>query len=205
MLSKVKNIYVVRHGETDWNKNNRFQGQTDVPLNAKGQEQALALAPLMHQLQIESVYSSPLLRAYTTAEIATQELKLSIHKDERLKETNIGTAEGLTIDEITVQFGEATIAKWRSYDERLLDFGFPNGETKRQMMIRIRTAMLDIAQNSNRKNVGVFAHGMVMRAMTFAFGSGIPWEQHAFSNGVCHHFLWSDDQPEYLTYKGRVN
>ncbi|OFZ31887.1 MAG: hypothetical protein A2622_11750 [Bdellovibrionales bacterium RIFCSPHIGHO2_01_FULL_40_29] len=202
---KVKNIYVVRHGETDWNKAHRFQGQTDVPLNLKGQEQALALAPIMSQLQIEAVYTSSLMRAWKSAEIATQELNLTVNRDERLRETNLGVVEGLTFEEIVTCFGEAMIKNWRDYDERLLDFGFPEGETKRQMMIRIRTVMLDIAQSSNRKNIAVFAHGMVMRAMTYVFGSGIPWEQHAFSNGAVHHFIWSDDQPEFLTYKGRRN
>ena len=202
---KLKNIYVVRHGETDWNKDSRFQGQTDVPLNEKGREQAIALGPLMQQLQLESAYSSSLARAYQTAEIALQELKLTVFRDDRLRETNIGAAEGMTLDQIIAKFGNEAIAKWRSYDERLLDFKFVNGESKRQMMFRVRSVMLDIAQNSNRKNIGVFAHGMVMRAMTFVFGSGIPWDHHAFANGSVHHFLWSDDQPEFLTYKGRIN
>lgn len=176
-----------------------------MPLNAKGREQAIALGPLMQQLQLESAYSSSLSRAYETADIALQELKLTVFRDDRLRETNIGAAEGLTLDEIIAKFGAETIAKWRSYDERLLDFKFVNGESKRQMMFRVRSVMLDIAQNSNRKNIGVFAHGMVMRAMTFVFGSGIPWDHHAFSNGSVHHFLWSDDQSEFLTYKGRIN
>ena len=202
---KVKNIYVIRHGETDWNKNSRFQGQTDVPLNSKGQEQAIALLPLMQGLQLESVFSSTLSRAYQTAEIATKDLQISVIKDDRLRETNIGMAEGLTLDEIIAQFGEETLSKWRSYDERLLDFRFPKGESKRQMMYRIRTVMLDISQNTNKNNIAIFAHGMIMRAMTFVFGSGVPWDHHVFSNGSVHHFLWSDDQPDFLNYKGRIN
>ncbi len=202
---KVKNIYVIRHGETDWNKDSRFQGQTDVPLNSKGQEQALALVLLLQQLQLEAVYSSTLSRASQTAEMATQDLQISVVKDDRLRETNIGRAEGLTLDEILVQFGEEALTKWRSYDERLLDFRFPDGESKRQMMYRVRTVMLDIAQNTNKNNIAVFAHGMIMRAMTFVFGSGVPWDHHVFSNGSVHHFLWTDDQPEFLNYKGRIN
>ena len=116
---KVKNIYVIRHGETDWNKNSRFQGQTDVPINTKGQEQALALVPLMHQLQIESVYASTLSRAFKTAEIATQDLKLTLNKDDRLKEINIGVAEGLTLDEIIAQFSSVTDDESTSIDTQL--------------------------------------------------------------------------------------
>ena len=202
---KVKNIYVIRHGETDWNKDNRFQGQSDIPLNAKGLDQAQALVPLMSQLQIDSVYSSSLSRAYKTAEIAVQDLKLSIQKDDRLKETQLGQVEGLTMDEIIALVGEEAIAKWRSYEERLLDFRFPDGESKRQMMYRARAVLLEIAQNSSRNQIAVFAHGMLMRALTYVFGSGIAWDHHAFSNGSAHHFLWSDEQPEFMIYKGKIN
>lgn len=201
---KLKNIYVVRHAETDWNRELRFQGQTDVQLNDVGREQALKLRPVMQQLQIESVYSSSLSRAFDTAEIATQELKITIQKDDRLRETNIGDAEGLTHDEIVAKFGEHSLAKWRSYEERLLDYHFVNGESKRQMMIRARQVFLDIAQNSNRSTIAIFSHGMVMRALTYVFGVGLPWDLQNFSNGSVHHYIWSDENPETLTYKSKV-
>lgn len=202
---KIKNIYVIRHGETDWNKNHRFQGQTDIKLNDTGREQAIKLRPLMQQLEIESVYSSTLVRAYETAELATQEIKLTIQKDERLKETNVGAAEGLTMEELLQKFGPDSLTKWRSYDERLLDYAFENGESKRQMMFRVRQVFLDIAQNSNRGSIAVFSHGMVMRAMTFIFGEGLPWDIQYFANGSVHHFVWSDDNPEMLLYKSKIN
>ena len=201
---KLKNIYVVRHAETDWNRDLRIQGQTDIQLNDMGREQALKLRPIMQQLQIESVYSSSLSRAFETAEIATQELKISIQKDDRLRETNIGDAEGLTHDEIVAKFGEQSLVKWRSYEERLLDFHFVNGESKRQMMIRARQVFLDIAQNSNRSTIAIFSHGMVMRALTYVFGVGLPWDLQIFSNGSVHHYIWSDENPEILTYKNKV-
>lgn len=201
---KYKNIYVVRHAETDWNRDHRFQGQTDIKLNETGREQALKLRPVMQQLQIESVYSSSLSRAYETAELATQELKLTIQKDDRLRETNIGDAEGLTHDEIIQKFGEHSLAKWRSYEERLLDYHFVNGESKRQMMIRARQVFLDIAQNSNRNTIAVFSHGMLMRAITHVFGVGLPWDLQHFSNGSVHHYIWSVENPETLIYKSKI-
>lgn len=201
---KLKNIYVIRHGETDWNKSLRFQGLTDVKLNETGREQAIKLRPTMQQLQIESVYSSSLSRAFETAELATQELKLTVQKDERLRETSIGDAEGLTHDEILLKFGEQSLTKWRSYEERLLDYHFNNGESKRQMMIRARQVFLDIAQNSNRNTIAVFSHGMLMRAMTYVFGVGLPWDLQVFSNGSVHHYVWSDANPETLIYKNKI-
>lgn len=202
---KVKNIYVIRHGETDWNKNHRFQGQTDIKLNETGRDQAIKLRPLMQQLQIESVYSSTLTRAFETAELATQEIKITIQKDDRLRETNVGAAEGLTMEELLQKFGPDSLTKWRSYEERLLDYSFENGESKRQMMFRIRQVFLDIAQNSNRGSIAVFSHGMVMRAMTFIFGEGLPWDVQYFANGSVHHFVWSDDNPEMLLYKSKIS
>lgn len=202
---KLKNIYVIRHGETDWNKNQRFQGQTDIKLNDLGREQAIKLRPLVQQLQIESVYASPLSRALETAELATQDLKISIQKDDRLRETNIGDAEGLTADEILQRFGQDSLTKWRSYEERLLDYHFTNGESKRQLMYRTRQVFLDIAGNSNRHSVAVFSHGMLMRAMTFVFGEGLPWDQQVFANGSVHHYVWSDQNPEILIYKSKIN
>ena len=201
---KSKTIYVIRHGETDWNKNHRFQGQTDIKLNETGREQAIKLRPLMQQLQVESVYASTLSRAIETAELATQELKLTIQKDDRLRETHIGEAEGVTLDELIARFGEDSLLKWRSYDERLLDFSFPQGETKRQMMFRARQAFLEIVQNSNRNSMAVFTHGMLMRALTYVFGEGLPWDPQHFSNGSVHHYIWTDSTPDVLTYRNRI-
>lgn len=202
---KVKNIYLIRHGETDWNRDKRFQGQTDVPLNQLGREQAAALVPFMQSLKIDCIFSSPLSRAYETAQIATEDLGIPIQKDSRLKETNIGEAEGLTFDAMEEKFGANGIQRWRSYEERDLDFKYPQGETKRQLMYRVREVVLEIAQTQGRQNVAIFAHGMVMRALTFAFKQGVPWDHQLFGNGSIHQFVWEESRSEYMKYLGRVN
>lgn len=158
----------------------------------------------MQQLQIESVYSSHLSRAHETGQIAIAELKLTIKKDERLSECNMGVCEGLTADQITEQFGAESLANFRSYDERLIDFRYPNGESKRQMMFRVRNVLLEIAQNSTRSNIAIFTHGMVMRSLTYIFDDGIPWDQTTFTNGSVHRYIWSEDQIEKLKFKGKV-
>ncbi len=202
---KIKNIYLVRHGETDWNRDKRFQGQTDIPLNQTGRDQAQLIIPYMSRLKIETVFSSNLSRAVETAEIATADLKLHIQKDTRLRETNIGEAEGLTFDDLEQKYGVDGIGRWRSYEERQLDFKYPKGETKREMMFRIREVILEIAQTSNRQNIAVFAHGMVMRALTFAFHQGVSWDHQVFANGSIHHFSWDEIRPEYLKYHGKIS
>lgn len=205
MSLRIKNIYLIRHGETDWNRDQKFQGQTDIPLNQTGREQAEKLSSELVSLKIDSAFSSPLSRAYETAQIALASFQLNISKEARLKETNIGDAEGLAFSEIEEKYGTSIITRWRSYDERDLDFKYPNGESKRQLMFRVREAILEIAQTPGRNNIAVFAHGMVMRALTFAFKQGVPWDHHVFSNGSIHHFIWEESRPDYLKYQGRVN
>jgi broad specificity phosphatase PhoE len=203
-VSKLKNIYLIRHGETEWNRDKRFQGQTDVPLNATGKAQAAELIPLMTQLKVEAAFSSDLCRAYETAQIALSDQRIAIQKDHRLRETNIGEAEGLTYDEIVAKFTEESIVKWRSYEEHNMDFKYQTGESKRQMMVRIRDAVLEITQNAGKNNIAIFCHGMVMRAITFAFNQGVDWDHQVFSNGSIHHFVWDDSRPEYLKYNGKI-
>jgi broad specificity phosphatase PhoE len=203
-VSKLKNIYLIRHGETDWNRDKRFQGQTDVALNSTGKAQAAELIALMTQLKIEAAFASDLSRAYETAQIALSEVRINIQKDPRLRETNIGEAEGLTYDEIVAKFTEESIVKWRSYEEHNMDFKYITGESKRQMMVRIRDVVLEISQNATKNNIAIFCHGMVMRAMTFAFGQGVDWDHQVFSNGSVHHFVWDDARPEYLKYNGKI-
>ncbi len=203
-MSKLKNIYLIRHGETDWNRDKRFQGQTDVALNSTGKAQAAELIALMTQLKIEAAFASDLSRAYETAQIALSEVRINIQKDPRLRETNIGEAEGLTYDEIVAKFTEESIVKWRSYEEHNMDFKYITGESKRQMMVRIRDVVLEISQNATKNNIAIFCHGMVMRAMTFAFGQGVDWDHQVFSNGSVHHFVWDDARPEYLKYNGKI-
>jgi broad specificity phosphatase PhoE len=203
-VSKLKNIYLIRHGETDWNRDKRFQGQTDVALNATGKAQAAELIPLMTQLKIEAAFASDLSRAYETAQIALSEVRINIQKDARLRETNIGEAEGLTYDEIVAKFTEESIVKWRSYEEHNMDFKYLTGESKRQMMVRIRDVVLEISQNATKNNIAIFCHGMVMRAITFAFGQGVDWDHQVFSNGSVHHFVWDDSRPEHLKYNGKI-
>ena len=159
---------------------------------------------MMTQLKVDAAFSSDLSRAYETAQIALSDVRLNIQKDSRLRETNIGEAEGLTYDEIVAKFTEESIVKWRSYEEHNMDFKYQTGESKRQMMVRIRDAVLEISQNTEKNNIAIFCHGMVMRAITFAFGQGVDWDHQVFSNGSVHHFVWDDSRPEYLKYNGKI-
>ena len=79
-------IYIVRHGETDWNIGSRMQGHTDIPLNAKGREQARKIASHLKEIHLDIMYTSPLSRAYETARIITVHHKVPFITDVSLRE-----------------------------------------------------------------------------------------------------------------------
>lgn len=203
-MSKTKNFFFVRHGETDWNRDKRIQGQSDIPLNDLGREQARSLVPFLSSLKLERAFSSDLSRAFETAQIALTDSPLKIEKDIRFREAHLGEAEGLTPEEIIEKFSLEDLNRWRSYEELDLDFAYPKGESKRKIMVRIRDTILDLAQNSSEQNIVLFGHGIVMRALTHAFNQGTEWDLQLFSNGSVHKFEWSDSRPDYLKYSGKL-
>jgi len=89
----------VRHGQTDWNRENRLQGQIDIPLNDTGRAQAETLQPLVTKLDITNVYYSPLLRAQETMHIACKDLSVPKVALEELKERHFGQWEGTVWDQ----------------------------------------------------------------------------------------------------------
>ena len=91
-------IYLMRHGETDWNKARRLQGQSDIPLNDYGIELAVKTAEELADVPFDMAFSSPLGRARETAKIILGNRKAPLHTDVRLKEINFGTNEGICFD-----------------------------------------------------------------------------------------------------------
>lgn len=87
-------IYLMRHGETDWNKERRLQGQSDIPLNEFGTELAVKTAEGMKEVAFDAAFSSPLKRALVTAQTVIGGRSVPVETDERLKEINFGPSEG---------------------------------------------------------------------------------------------------------------
>lgn len=95
----------LRHGQTDWNLEGRFQGQTDIPLNATGISQAGQAARLLKRQHISHVVSSPLIRALKTAAIVAEGLGLPIHVDTQIRERSFGAFDGLVVAEVKRKHG----------------------------------------------------------------------------------------------------
>ncbi|MFI7216786.1 histidine phosphatase family protein [Micromonospora maritima] len=108
-------LIIWRHGNTDWNAESRVQGQTDVPLNALGREQARAAAPVLAALRPDAVVASDLRRAADTAAALAALTGLPVRSDARLRERHFGQWQGLALTEVAERFPDE-YARWRAGD-----------------------------------------------------------------------------------------
>jgi len=156
--------YLARHGETDWNHEARWQGQTDIPLNDTGRAQARALAAQLAGQGLRWVASSDLSRARETASIVASELGLPMGPaDPRLRERRFGLFEGLTREECESQHPEAW-ARYRGREREL-----PTGaEPEEQVAERMRQGVLSVMR-AQRAVAGarglIVAHGSCLRVL----------------------------------------
>lgn len=162
-------FYLFRHGETDWNKEQRIQGSTDVPLNERGVEQAHSLIPLFKKLSPEIIYSSDLKRAYHTGEIVANSLGVPILKDERLREAFFGEAEGKTISEVKQLFQDDIWEKFKIFSTKNSSLKFPGGESRGDSVKRMRAVIEELVSSNQYQRVGIATHGGVVRNLLHSF------------------------------------
>jgi broad specificity phosphatase PhoE len=156
-------IVLVRHGETDWNRERRFQGHADTPLNDAGRRQARELAEALGSERLSAVYTSPLRRASETARIVAGELGLEARELEALREIDVGDWQGMTVDEVRARFPERADVAWRS--------GWPNGETNEELAARVVPALFDLGRrHAGNRVLGVTHAGPIRAALAAAAG-----------------------------------
>ncbi|MES2610326.1 MAG: histidine phosphatase family protein [Pseudomonadota bacterium] len=157
-------LILIRHGETDWNRELRFQGQVDVPLNATGHEQARRLAERLgaERLAVDHLVCSDLVRTRQTAQPVLGTLLPQLHIDNvvdaSLREQSFGLVDGMRVDDIKLQHAEAW-ENWLRFDA---DGGMPGGETTRQFHTRVMDAVRRLAQEHAGKTLMVVTHGGVL-------------------------------------------
>jgi len=166
-------LVLIRHGETDWNVEGRWQGQADVPLNARGREQAAQIAQSLINSGIAAIYSSDLTRTRDTAELLSQATQLGVVRiDPRLREIHQGEWQGLHISEIQSRYTEA----FRLRRENPLQVAPPGGETTSQVRDRVLAAVNEIIQTHPGETVAIVSHGFAL-AVILADHQGIPIEE----------------------------
>ena len=175
----------IRHGQTDWNRDDKLQGSSDIPLNATGREQADEAAGILADGAWQVIVSSPLLRARETAEIIARDLGLELGPSyPEFVERDYGSLEGSSSSE--------TVARWPHRE-------YPGAETIHSVVSRGLTGLARIAADYPDRDVVIVCHGTIIR-YTLAALAGRPVD--GIRNGSISTFRLDGDRWEVLTVNG---
>ena len=153
-MGNERQLWLLRHGATEWAKNGRHTGSSDLPLLPEGEEEAKQLAPALTTHQFAAVFSSPLQRAKRTCELGGLGQQRRIL--ETLREWDYGDYEGITTLEI-----HKTIPNWTVWSH-----GCPNGEDAQAVQQRCEQTIAIALAEPGEGDVALFAHGHLLRALT---------------------------------------
>ncbi len=191
-------LILIRHGETDWNRELRFQGQIDVPLNAMGFEQARRVAERLAGETVQHLVCSDLLRTRQTAEAPSRQLALAPIADPGLREQGFGIVDGLRVEDIQQRFPQEW-THWTAFDA---DYAFDGGECTRVFHARVMTALRRLARERLGQRLVVVTHGgvldMVYRTATGQSLSGP--RQSVIPNGGISRVRLDDAAVEILSW-----
>lgn len=167
-MNNLTTFYIVRHGETDWNVQKKLQGQTDIPLNDMGINQAKELAKEIKHIHFDEIISSDLLRARKTAEIIALERDLEVKTTQILRERMYGKMEGMTRNEMHELY-----KNWKELTEKeKWGHKIVNEETLEEASIRFITYLRETAIANPSKNILIVCHGGLMRPFLVKLGYG---------------------------------
>lgn len=180
-------LWLIRHGETDWNLQGRFQGVSDQPLNQNGETQARSLAGRLDKMRFDAMYCSDLIRVQRTAELALNGNIDNLRLDARLQEFNFGRWEGLTWDGIREQ-DPAGLKQWINDREK----NPHGGERISDMVNRLDNFLADLREkHSDDDHILIFAHGGALAVMICILMENDPerWWQYRFLNCALNEVL----------------
>lgn len=147
-------LYLIRHGETPWNVEGRYQGQLDPPLTERGRRQAQATAKELASVGFEAIYSSDLARAHQTAQALAEEIGLEVQLDPRLREIDQGEWQGVLIGDIRTGWPEEI----QGWEQDPWHHHPPGGERLEEVQQRLLAAIDEIVANHWQGTVAIFAH-----------------------------------------------
>jgi broad specificity phosphatase PhoE len=161
-------LYLVRHGQTDWNAEGRMQGHSDRPLNTLGRIQAAAIGSRLSTAPLTSIYTSDLQRARHTADAIARYHNLPVQVDERLREVGFGAWEGAHMEELAERH-PIELAGWRMDPPHYLPEG---AETPQQVNRRVARFISDLRALPQDERILIVAHGLTLRTL---MGLVAPW------------------------------
>jgi alpha-ribazole phosphatase len=166
-------LLLVRHGLTDWNAAQRFQGQHDLPVNDIGRRQAAALAERLAGEPLQAVIASDLQRAQATAGAIVDRQACLITIEPRLREISFGAWEGLTYAEIAAGHPEV-LAAW---EKNILENAPPGGETLNQLAGRVQAVLDELLLAQDGETILLVAHGGPLQVL-ICLALGLPPEKY---------------------------
>jgi len=182
-------LLLVRHGVTAWNRERRFQGQIDIPLDEEGLAQAACTGRRFAGWPLGAVYASDLARARQTAAPIAAASGHALRIDVRLRERDYGGFEGRTHEEIERDDAQA----WRRWRAREPDFELPGGgESLRAFHARVEAVLRELALRHAGQSIAVVTHGGVLDC-AFRLATGLPLEaprRHDLLNASLNRIAW---------------
>jgi len=186
-------FFLIRHGQTVWNTENRFQGQLNSPLTAQGIAQAQAVGKRLQDESISVVYTSDLGRSIETAQqIATIIGPIKVVPCAPFRERNYGVLEGLTTAEAYEQYAEP----FQQDRSGTLDVTIPNGESRRKVLERVLAGLHYIMQTHSGERVVVVSHGGVLSTL-LRYILNIPFNNDRrfhLRNGSLHQITFTNER-----------
>jgi phosphoserine phosphatase len=163
-MAEVTRIYLVRHGTTDWNKEDIFRGRVDCKLNETGREEARALERYFRPINLDAVYSSPLSRAADTAQELALRRGLEVCLDPAFIDMDFGEWHGLSLKSVMEKYP----GLYRIWRERPQESGFPGGETLRQVRNRAWERFRVLADENRGRTLLIVSHRVITKVLICA-------------------------------------
>ncbi len=181
----IRTLHLIRHGQTDWNRDKRVQGHAESELTELGRQQAASLAPLLRRHCVDAVYHSSSVRTRQTAEILFQDTRLSLSPCDHLKEIYLGPWEGRLQNEVRDSHPEQFEYFWNRPDRFCLE----QAETFEQVQQRALARIRELLQSPHR-NLALVSHGVWIKTVLCAIEGrdlGRLWEPPIMHN--CAHSI----------------
>lgn len=186
-------IVIVRHGQTNWNIEGKWQGHSDIPLNTTGVQQAAQAAEQLKNERIDHVYSSDLSRAIETARTINQHHQKQIWTDARLREQNLGRWEGIYHKDIQKIYPD----EWEAFTKNPASTEIVGGESVGQLSKRVKDVFTEIAERHPNERVLVVAHGLAI-AVFLCHIQGKPLED-------AYHLIIDNATPVFIEWNGETD
>jgi broad specificity phosphatase PhoE len=193
----VINFFITRHGETQWNKIGKFQGQLDSPLTEKGYQQAHLIAERLSQNNISCIVSSTLTRAKKTADICQKILDRPLIVNDKLIERNFGSWQGKLIADVQCD------NNYQNIFHQVNNTAPPSGESGIECANRLQQCLINIANEHEHKHILVVSHGDILRCFlsasvnNFSNNHAINTQNKAFDNGCIFQINYNIEQQSF--------